>query len=167
MGCGKSFTGRALAKALNWHFTDMDDYLEEQENRSIKTIFATDGEQGFRQLERKYLKEILEKEEKIVISAGGGAPCFFDNIQVMNEKAVSIFLKTPVSVLVERLRKETAHRPLLVGMTEEELSIFIEQKLEKREKYYEQANVIYCTEKSNEDVTEEILKYFGHRLGIP
>ena len=164
MGCGKSFTAKVLAEAMNWNYVDMDDYLEEKEGCRIKQIFATQGEAFFRQLEHKYLKELLNKDEKMVISAGGGTPCFFDNMRWINEKAVSIYLKTPIAILVQRLKKETEHRPLIAGQSEEELNQFIAKKLKERTKYYEQASVIYHVNQSEEDAAGEILKYFFRRM---
>lgn len=142
MGCGKSYMGKGLAEKLGWDFLDMDDYLEANEGMTISQIFAEGGETLFRQLERNYLHATYDFT-KTIIATGGGAPCFFDNVDWMNENGQTIYLKTPVSILVNRLEKETAHRPLLAGKTTNALHQFITKKLAERSLFYEQAATIF------------------------
>lgn len=142
MGCGKSYMGKAMAQSLGWEFLDMDDFLEANEGMTISQIFAEGGESLFRELEKNYLQATYDFENT-VIATGGGAPCFFDNMDWMNANGTTIYLDTPVAVLVERLKKETAHRPLLANKTSAELSEFIQQKLLERAPFYEQASTIF------------------------
>lgn len=142
MGCGKSYIGKGLAQKLGWKFLDMDDFLEANEGMSISQIFAEGGEKLFRTLERNYLHATYDFTQTI-IATGGGAPCFFDNIDWMNKNGQTVYLKTPVSVLVNRLEKETAHRPLLAGKTTDVLNQFITNKLAERSPFYEQATTIF------------------------
>ena len=142
MGCGKSYIGKGLAKKLGWEFLDMDDYLEANEGMTIAQIFAEGGESLFRQLEKNYLHATYDFNQT-VIATGGGAPCFFDNIDWMNKNGQTIYLNAPVSILVDRLKSETAHRPLLAGKSAKELTTFIANKLAERSSFYEQANIVF------------------------
>ncbi len=142
MGSGKSYLGQELAKALNWAFLDIDAFLEEEEKRRIACIFAESGESFFRTLERHYLHR-SSAFHKTVIATGGGAPCFFDNMDWMNANGLTIYLKTPIPILIERLRAETNHRPLLAQKTSSELAKFINQKLGERTPFYEKAQYLF------------------------
>lgn len=161
MGSGKSFTGKRLANLLDYSFEDLDTYLERKAGKTISELFATEGEAYFRKLERDCLHE-LGKIERLIVATGGGAPCFFDNMRYMKAAGTTIFLDTPVAVLLERLKPEMAHRPLLAGKTVEELTHFIEQKLDERLPYYQQANLIYKQEHLNEDVAAELQRILAH-----
>jgi len=153
MGCGKSYLGKRLAEKLNWQFMDMDAYLEGKESKTISQIFAEGGEPLFRELEKNYLTATADFE-KTVIATGGGCPCFHDNMEWMDISGQTIYLKTPVPILVERLQAETAHRPLLANKTKEELAAFIEAKLAERAPIYEQAQVVFEYQTGREGVTE-------------
>jgi len=157
MGSGKSHLGKQLAQELGWDFLDMDDFLEANEGMTISQIFAEGGESLFRDLERNYLHATYDFS-KTVIATGGGAPCFFDNIDWMNKNGQTIYLKTPVAILVDRLKKETAHRPLLAGKTTEALSQFISSKLTERSPFYEQATIIFDY-KTGLETAADLLKY--------
>lgn len=141
MGSGKSMVGKGLAKRLNLTFIDMDDYIEERNFRTIPQIFAQDGEEGFRKIEQKALHE-LAQFENVVIATGGGAPCFFDNMEVINRTGTSIYLKGTPRIIAERLKQSKVERPLIKGKNYEELVAFIDETLTKRENWYKQANVI-------------------------
>jgi len=153
MGCGKSYLGKRLAEHLNWQFLDMDAYLEAKEGKTITQIFAEGGESLFRELEKNYLTATADFDNA-VIATGGGCPCFYDNMEWMDVSGRTIYLKTPTSILVERLQAETAHRPLLAGKTKQELTAFIEAKLAERAPIYEQAQVIFEYQTGREGVTE-------------
>lgn len=142
MGCGKSYIGKSLAETMGFDFLDMDAFLEANEGKTIAQIFAEGGESLFRKLEKNYLHATYDFEQTI-IATGGGAPCFFDNIDWMNQHGTTIYLKTPVEILVNRLKSETGHRPLLANKSKQELHTFIQNKLADRRKYYEQANHIF------------------------
>lgn len=141
MGCGKSHLGQRLAAQLGRSFFDLDQVVEDGEGKSIPTIFAELGEPGFRALEQKYLHTI-ENQAPAVVATGGGTPCFFDNMVWMNAHGTTVYLETPVETLYERLRRDRAGRPLLAGLSDAELRIFIETKLKEREPWYRQAAVV-------------------------
>ncbi len=142
--------GKGLAKQLGWEFLDMDDYLEAKEGMSISQIFAEGGEKLFRKLEQNYLHATCDFRQT-VIATGGGAPCFFDNVDWMNEHGQTIYLDTPVSILVERLKSETGHRPLLAGKTDHQLTEFITKKLWERQQFYLQAQHIFTYKTGTEN----------------
>ena len=138
MGAGKTTLGKAFAHAMNMSFIDLDWYIEERFHRSISEIFAERGETGFRELERSMLHEVGEFEN-VLISTGGGTPCFFDNMEYMNRQGKSVFLDVNIDVLFRRLRVAKQQRPILQGKSDEELRNFIVEALEKRLPYYSQA----------------------------
>jgi shikimate kinase len=141
MGSGKSMVGKGLAKELKLSFIDMDDYIEERNFRTIPQIFAQDGEDGFRKIEQKALHELVQFED-VVIATGGGTPCFFDNMEVIQRSGRSIYLKGSPRIIAERLKQSKVERPLIKGKSNEELVAFIDDTLNKRENWYKQADVV-------------------------
>lgn len=141
-GSGKSTLGRQLAPALNSTFYDLDEQIVLQERQSIEAIFAKKGEDYFRNIERAVLKQALESSN-LVVSTGGGAPCFFDNMNLIKSNGQSIYLKVPLATLLARLNigAETS-RPMLKGKSEAELKLFLETKLAEREIFYNKADII-------------------------
>ena len=135
MGAGKTTVGKQLAKALNLQFYDLDWYIESRMHKTVAQIFAERGEDGFRQIERNMLHEVAEFED-VVVSCGGGTPCFFDNMDYLNQQADVIYLKATPEVLYKHLLMGKVERPLIKNKTPEELIVFIREQLEKREKYY-------------------------------
>lgn len=138
MGAGKTTLGKALARALGVPFIDLDWYIEERFHKSIPQLFAERGEDGFRTVERNMLHEAGEFED-VVISTGGGTPCFFDNMEYMNAQGATVFLDVPVDVLFRRLQGATRQRPILQGKTDEELRTFIAEALAGRMPHYARA----------------------------
>jgi shikimate kinase len=138
MGCGKSTLGRRLSKHLGLQFIDMDHYIEERNCKTIPQIFAEDGEAEFRKKERRALEELAEFTD-IVIATGGGAPCFFDNIELMNKTGKTIYLNISPNILADRLMKSKTERPLIKGKSRDELVAFIDETLKKRNAFYLQA----------------------------
>lgn len=138
MGCGKSTLGRRLAEHLNVQFVDMDHYIEMRNHKTIPQIFEGEGEAEFRNKERKALEELSEFTD-IVIATGGGAPCFFNNIDLMNKSGKTIYLNIDPSILADRLLKSKTERPLIKGKSKEELITFIDDTLKKRNQFYTQA----------------------------
>ncbi len=159
MGSGKSTVGKGLAKALNLDFIDLDNYIESRNHRTIPTIFEQDGEDGFRKLEQKALHEVSEFEN-IIIATGGGAPCFFDNMELIKKTGKSLYLNGTPRILAERLRRSKTERPLIKGKSEKELISFIHETLEKRSKWYKQADVVFDFD---HDISIEETK---HALGV-
>ena len=138
MGAGKTTVGKALAAELGVPFYDLDWYITMRYRRSVPEIFAERGEEGFRELERRMLHEAAEFEN-IVLSCGGGTPCFFDNMEYMNSLADTVYLKATPDVLAMHLRMGKGKRPLLEGKSPEELEAYIQESLAGREKFYNQA----------------------------
>lgn len=141
MGAGKTTVGKALAKDLGVTFYDLDWYIETRMHCKVKDIFDRQGEEGFRKIERNMLHEVAEFEN-VVISCGGGTPCFFDNMDYMNSRGTVVYLKCTPEVLFKHLKMGKGVRPLLLGKNDEELMDFIKEQLQKREQYYLKANNI-------------------------
>lgn len=141
MGCGKTTIGKRLAKSLGWDVIDMDSRIESRYRKTIPDIFASEGEESFRKKERFILEE-LSSLENVVVSTGGGAPCFFDNIDVMNSSGLCVYIRMTPEALAARLKNAKANRPLLKDKTEAELANFIKEQLEKRRAFYEQARYV-------------------------
>jgi len=141
MGCGKSTMGRALAASLNLTFIDLDTYLEERYFKTIPQIFAEEGEESFRLKERKVLEEVAAFDQ-VIVATGGGAPCFFDNMELMNLSGICFFLDVEIESLVNRLIHAKTERPLIKGKSPEELRLFIEGMMQKRRPFYEKAKHI-------------------------
>lgn len=132
----------------------MDDYIETKTGETISEIFAASGEAYFRDLEKKYLLEV-SLLTNTVIALGGGTPCFNRNMEVVKATGISIFLETAPTVILERLVKETEHRPLLQGKSQAELTAFITQKLAARLPFYQQADYSINSE------TDDVLGFIG------
>ena len=141
MGCGKSTIGRKVAALMGMNFIDLDKYIEERNFKSVPDIFAQEGEKAFREKERLALHEVAQFED-IVIGTGGGAPCFFDNMQQMTEAGITIYLAPDNEILAYRLLKSKTERPLIAGKSREELMAFIASALEKRAPFYEQSKIV-------------------------
>ncbi|MFA5046322.1 MAG: shikimate kinase [Paludibacter sp.] len=156
MGSGKTTIGKLLAARLGFSFVDMDKHIEEKEFKSVSQIFAEKGESEFRLIEQKCLYEVAEFEN-IVISTGGGAPCFFDNIRFMNTHGTTVYLKLSAAELADRLESSRSNkRPLLAERKGEELQQFIAEGLAKREPFYEQA--AYSVSGDIDEVVDQICK---------
>lgn len=138
MGAGKTTVGRQLAQALGLQFYDLDWYIEMRYHKRVADIFAERGEEGFRDLERRMLHEAAEFEN-IVLSCGGGTPCFYDNMAYMNTLAKTVYLKANPEVLAQHLQMGKTERPLIKGKSPEELVDYIRQSLARREPFYTQA----------------------------
>ena len=141
MGAGKTTLGKAFSRELGLTFIDLDWYIEERFHKTVQQLFSERGEQGFRELEQKMLHEVAEFED-VVISAGGGTPCFFDNMDYMNACGDTVFLQVEPEVLFHRLKVAKQQRPLLANKSDEELMNFICEALQKRHPFYSQAKFL-------------------------
>ena len=141
MGVGKTSIGKKLSKQLNWKFVDTDKLIEKKIGLPISEIFNQLGEDFFREQEREILNEIASLEN-VVVSVGGGLPCFFDNMDRLNEIGTTVYLKLEPEYIVQRLLESKIKRPLIEGMTPIELQSFIEKKLMEREVFYELAHLL-------------------------
>jgi shikimate kinase len=141
MGSGKTTLGRNLANSMKWRFIDLDHYVEQKAGISVSDIFVTRGESEFRELERNALGELLMLEN-VVVSTGGGTPCFFDNLERMNQSGLTIYLKLPAEVLKVRLEHGKLSRPLVAQKSAIELLHYIKEKLAERSVYYEKSMIV-------------------------
>ncbi|MBK8443962.1 MAG: shikimate kinase [Sphingobacteriales bacterium] len=157
MATGKSTVGALLAQTLQYDFIDLDEYIATRCRKSIKTLISVHGETYFREQEAAALQE-MSGFERVVVATGGGTPCFFDNMQFMNNKGCTVYLQTPPEVLYQRLKFQQAHRPLIAHLKGDELMNFIQNTLQQRQLYYQQAQIIipYRT-RNNIALCEEIL----------
>lgn len=161
MGSGKSTIGRKVAALLGINFIDLDKYIEERNFKSVPKIFEQEGEAAFRLKERQALQEVAQFEE-VVVGTGGGAPCFFDNMNLMNNAGITIYLAPDNETLAFRLLKSKTERPLIAGKSPEELQIFIQQALEKRAPFYEQSKIVIRGK--NDVQPEEVLRLIKEYL---
>jgi shikimate kinase len=148
MGSGKTHWGRQLAAQLKIPFFDLDDEIEKKENTPVTRIFAEKGEEAFRIKEKETMEELIDTNGSMVLSCGGGTPCFFNNIERMKKYGLVIWLNTHIEILLERLLKEKTDRPLIRNIADEDMRSFIVRKLNERRIYYEQADVIIDKEDS-------------------
>ena len=142
MGSGKTHWGTRIAEKLQIPFYDLDAVIVKSEGMSISEIFAIKGEEYFRYMEKQTLEDLVLREENFVLSAGGGTPCFFNNIKFMKKNGKVLWLNTSLEALNQRLLNEKMARPLLSGVTEAGLRSYIIRKLSERKMYYEQADLM-------------------------
>ncbi len=141
-GSGKSTIGKLIAKKLELQFIDLDEVIVELEGQSIKEIFKSKGEDYFRELERKCLTNQSKIKGGFVLATGGGAPCFYDNMNQMNRDGITIFLDVPTDILFNKLSKKGIQkRPLLTKLSREDLYLELKNKLSSRKRYYEQSKI--------------------------
>ena len=141
MGAGKTTVGKALAKALGLDFYDLDWDIESRMHKTVNQIFDDQGEDGFGRIEHNMLHEVAEFEN-VIISCGGGTPCFFDNMDYINRQGYTIYLKSTPEVLHKHLQMGKTVRPLLLNKTADEVKAFITEQLSQREPYYLKAQHI-------------------------
>ncbi|MDY0253219.1 MAG: shikimate kinase [Tenuifilaceae bacterium] len=141
MASGKTTIGEELAKVLHYRFIDLDQFIEKQEGQSIKAIFELHGEDKFREIENKALRDVAAMEGNIVIASGGGTSCFYNCVDFMNKSGVTVYLRAEVEELLARLIESKTERPLLWGKSKDELNNYIIRVLDERKKYYEKAKI--------------------------
>lgn len=140
MGCGKTTFGRALSEATGLRFIDLDHLIEARHNATVRQIFDMHGEQKFREIERNMLRETAELED-VIVSCGGGTPCFFDNVEYMNANGTTLWLEATHDCLFSRLIRKREKRPLLAGKTDAEIRSVISTQLDARSPYYSKAAI--------------------------
>jgi shikimate kinase len=141
MGAGKTTVGKKIARRLSLNFIDLDHYIENRYHQSVSSIFSMQGEEQFRLIEHNILHEVA-MFGNVVISTGGGAPCFFDNMKFMNSAGLTVYLKASPNELAKRLRAQEWKRPLLKERKGGALTDFISDNLEKRNEFYMQAQLV-------------------------
>ena len=159
MGSGKTHWGKILSQETRLPYFDLDEVIVASEKMSVQQIFHDKGEEYFRVKEQDVLEALAEDHDKVIISTGGGTPCFFNNIDFMKQQGTVVWLNTSVDILLERLLKQKHSRPLIKNISDGELKSFIIKKLQDRKMYYEQAHVML----HEELVTKEsLLKSIQH-----
>jgi shikimate kinase len=141
MGSGKTHWGNLLSEKLGIRFFDLDEQVVEHAGKSIPEIFSSEGEEIFRLMEKDVLHLISESHESFVMACGGGSPCYFNNIEYMNQSGTTVWINVPLQTLFERLVLEKEKRPLIKDLPDEQLKAFISKKFSDRRIYYEQATV--------------------------
>ena len=141
MGRGKTTLGKKLAQKMSYEFIDLDHEVEKAAGMSVSDYFSAKGEEAFRLLEKQTLNGI-DLPRNCIISAGGGTPCFFDNMEFMNRNGITVYIEMPALALAQRLEHGKHKRPLLANMNEQELVDFIKGKLVEREPFYKRSFLI-------------------------
>ncbi|WP_291870102.1 shikimate kinase [Maribacter sp.] len=162
MGSGKTTVGKLLAKKMNLKFLDLDDYIEVSEEKSISKIFVENGEIYFRKKEFQYLEEVLSNNDNVVLSTGGGTPCYGENMNTILAATKNVFyIKVSIAELVERLSLEKEHRPLIKDINDKEMAEFIGKHMFERSYFYTKA---HHTVTVNKNSVEEVVKNISEVL---
>lgn len=140
MASGKTTFGRALSRELQKQFIDLDFYIEQRYRKSIPRIFEERGEAGFRTIEAEMLREVGEFED-VIVSCGGGTPCFHDNMDYMLSRGDTMWLEATPERIAERVLANPGKRPLLNGKSADELAQAIAEGLESRLPHYSRAKI--------------------------
>lgn len=168
MGCGKSTLGKALARRCELDFIDLDDYIEARAGKKIREIFAEEGEEAFRDMERRMLREVsADGKRDVVVACGGGTPCFAGNMELMQSRGLTVLLAASEERLFERLKRGRHKRPLIAALGDSELEEFVRKQLAARMPFYSRAAEIFdstCLE--DEDQIEEKCRAFISRFGL-
>lgn len=155
-GCGKSTFGRQLANELLFPYWDLDQQIEETYRMKIPEIFSIHGEGKFREMESEMLAELLSRDVPFVLATGGGAPCFNDNMDLINREAVSVYLDVPLSTISARLGgSKVKNRPMFMNLDQGEITLKLKSLLAQREYFYNQAKI----KLRGEDFSAELLMY--------
>lgn len=162
MGSGKSSAGKTLATQLGYEFIDLDKFIEQEYKMTIPEIFSSKGEKEFRSMEHNMLKKVVEKEN-IVVACGGGTPCYYNNMELMNNNGTTVYLKMSADSLVNRLMNAKEKRPLILNKDEKQLREFVNRQLEKREDVYHQAQYIVKGKDLN---VKELAAFVKEQIGV-
>ncbi|MDR7131726.1 shikimate kinase [Algoriphagus sp. 4150] len=153
-GSGKSTFGKQLATVLKFPYYDLDHLIEDQFQMKIPDIFSRYGEGQFRTWETEVLQKFLKREDSYVLATGGGCPCFNDNMDLINEKAVSVYLDVPLEEISYRLGLAKAqNRPMFLGLDQGEITLKLKSLLVERDYFYRQSKI----KLSGEDFSAELL----------
>lgn len=160
MGSGKTSVSKRLAKQLKLDLIDLDKFIQESEEMSIEQIFQTKGENYFREIETKYLNKIVTIKTPHVIALGGGTVCFNENLTLIKTDGILIYLELSPKTLYQRLENAKAERPLIKHLSGNDLMTFIEEKLEERKSFYEQAHIrINALKVSPQTIAYELIDF--------
>ncbi|MCS6904040.1 MAG: shikimate kinase [Bacteroidia bacterium] len=159
MGSGKTTLGKQIAQKLSFHFIDLDNFIEVQENQTIHQLFIQLGHELFRQKEQEALiKVITSAPTPLILACGGGTPCYLNNLSIMQQSGYLIYLKAEPQTLANRIRLQQKQRPLLSNVTQSQLLNYISQMLQSREPYYWQADFVFTIEKDDPLVLTEFIQ---------
>ena len=159
MGSGKTHWGRILSAETRMPYFDLDEVITAGDKKTVQQIFHDDGEEYFRNREQEVLQALAEDHQSVIISTGGGTPCFFNNIEFMKQQGTVVWLNTSVEVLLERLLKQKHSRPLIRNISDPDLKSYIIKKLQDRKMYYEQADVMLNEETITLDALLKSISY--------
>ena len=164
-GCGKSTLGRKLARRLGVDFIDTDALVEEREGASVADVFRYEGEERFREAERRVLDEVIAGASFAVVSTGGGLPTWRDNMPCMNAVGHTVYLRRSPEQIARRLSPYGRRkRPRLQGLDDEQLVAFMRGDMAAREPFYAQASlVVDCDPMSDDELVEHIVQTFSDR----
>jgi shikimate kinase len=165
MASGKSTVGQNLADLTSFEHIDLDQCIEENEQMSIKSIFSTKGEMYFRKVEALTFKQLLLSDQALIISTGGGTPCYANShLLLQNKDVFSVYLKASVSTIENRLTQDSINRPLLHNLDGVTLQEYIAKHLFDRAYYYHSAKFsILVDDKSVSQIANEILNRFNSK----
>ena len=155
MGSGKTYWGKLWAEVNGFSFIDLDHEIELAAGRTVAAIFENNEEAYFRELESGKLKDIVLPTNAI-IACGGGTPCFHNNMEWMNNNGLTVYLKTTPPDILERVKDEKHKRPLLKNLDDENMLLFIAQKIQEREPFYSQAKIILPVGELNTNTIQTI-----------
>lgn len=147
MGSGKNYWAEKLSHEMNIPWFDLDSEIEKRQGQRIRDIFSDRGEGFFRRLEADVLRSVSRNRHKVgsgyssIVATGGGAPCFHDNMDWMNQHGITVWLNPSVEELEARLSPERAHRPLLQNLDDDKLKEFIKSKIDERQEFYSKAKL--------------------------
>lgn len=162
MGSGKSLLADQVSRILHCKVIEMDAEIEKKYGGKIKDIFREEGESFFRELEREVLHEIISSSDQspvpVIVSTGGGAPCFFDNLSAMSHTGTTVYLRPRKEVLARRLEKDKDERPLIRDKNRQEIVQYLEQKITEREEYYMKADIVVNPVKEDIRALAHLLK---------
>ena len=160
MGCGKTTLGQAAGSRTGLRFIDLDALIEERCQMTVTQIFTRHGQEGFRRIERRTLAEAAAMTD-VIVACGGGTPCFFDNIDLMNSAGLTVRLDASEATLLRRLKAGRDSRPLLAGKSDDELARFISDTLASRMPYYSKAAASFPSDRLEtiEEIDETVNKF--------
>ena len=160
MAVGKTTIAQLISKRKGVKYVDLDKLIEEKTSLSIAELFKLKGEIYFRKIEHEIFRDIMTNNENLVISTGGGTPCYANNHLLLNaENCISIYLRASLQVILQRLKSEKGTRPLVANQSEEGLKEFVGKHLFERSYFYNQATfTIDVDNKSPEVIADEIIQ---------
>ena len=162
MGSGKSTHGKKLASLLKHEFIDLDDFIVSKYGMTIDDLFAQKGEKEFRNIESKELTNIINIDKAMIVSLGGGTPCFNNNIELIKRSGLLVYIQMDAKSLANRLMNAKSSRPLIKNKSNDELLFFISDTLKNREIYYNQAQIIINGINLDEHKIKQAIQKFVH-----